>query len=203
VITVKKLVVLLTIIVLTGEFASGQTAFSRCYDTLVAALTKTGDIKLDKFFDWEKCIKGTAMPQLSFQTITGERIETKNLRGKVLMINLWFTSCHPCIAELSGLNHIVEEYKNKDVVFIGLCLDSKNVLETEFFPKYKFDFRIVADSRNVIERIGSTGYPTTYIIDKEGNVQAAWTGGRNDEKLASEEIYSRSKSIIDTLLKAE
>ena len=63
------------------------------------------------------------------------------------MINLWFTSCYPCIAELPALNRLAKEYKDKDVVFIGLSLDSKKMLDRDFFPNYKFDFKIVADAR--------------------------------------------------------
>jgi thiol-disulfide isomerase/thioredoxin len=56
-----------------------------------------------------------------------KRIETKDLEGKVIVINLWFTTCHPCIAELPALNKLVKEYKDKNVVFLGLSTDTKEI----------------------------------------------------------------------------
>ena len=78
------------------------------------------------------CIKGKEMPLLSLKTISGEKIETKDLKGKVIVINLWFTTCHPCIAELPALNKLVKEYKDKNVVFLGLSTDTKEILDRDF-----------------------------------------------------------------------
>ena len=61
--------------------------------------------------DWENWIRGKEMPYLSLKIISGEKIETQNLKGKVIVINLWFTTCYPCILELPALNRLVEEYK--------------------------------------------------------------------------------------------
>jgi peroxiredoxin len=149
---------------------------------------------------WKNCISGKPMPELSLKTVTGEKIETKDLKGKVIVINLWFTTCHPCIAELPALNRLVEEYKNKNVVFLGISTDTKAMLDADFFPKYEFDFKIIADGKDIVKKIGNTGFPTFYIIDTAGKVREAWSGGAID-RTAETAVYLKAKPIIDELLK--
>jgi len=188
------------IVILFSKNSNAQNTFSECYDALHWHQTHDRSFNTSAQEDWENCIKGKEMPQLSLKTITGEKIETKNLKGKIIVINLWFTTCNPCIVELPALNKIVEEYKNKDAVFIGISTDTKKMLETDFFPKYKFDFKIVADGNDIVEKkLGHTGFPTTYIIDKNGKVAAVWSGGPSD-KAGENEIYLKIKSIMDKLL---
>lgn len=197
-----KRIIIISVIILWHKFSLGQSDFSKCYDTLYKHLTTDIVANGNPFADFENCIKGKQMPYFSAETISGEKIETQKFKGKVLVINLWFITCHPCIAELPALNRLVKEYKDKDVVFLSLCTDTKERLDLDFLPNYKFDFIIVPDARSIVQKIGQTGYPTTYIIDKKGNVQAVWNGGPIDEK-AETAAYLKSKPIIDELLKVE
>jgi peroxiredoxin len=139
------------------------------------------------------------MPHLLLKTITGEMIDTKDLKGKVVFINLWYTACAPCMAEVPALNLLAQEYSNKDVAFIGITTDTKQTLDSDFFPKHKLDFVIIPDALSTVEGIGVTGFPTTYIVDKNGNVVDAWVGGYTNEK-AQTAAYLRAKPIIDKLL---
>jgi peroxiredoxin len=188
--------------VFASQVTLAQKNFSECYDTLLQRLTHSTGHVISGMSDWQNCIKGKEMPYLSLQTISGEKIETKNLKGKVIVINLWFTTCHPCIAELPALNKLVKEYKDKNVVFLGLSTDTKEMLDADFFPKYKFDFKIIPGAGDIIEKIGHTGFPTTYIVDTKGRVIDAWIGGF-DGKEAEAAAYVKAKPIIDELLKAQ
>ena len=57
-----------------------------------------------------KGLEGCLLPDFIAETIDGEILNSADLRGKVLVLNFWFTSCPPCIAELPGLNRLVDEY---------------------------------------------------------------------------------------------
>ena len=189
--------------VFAAQISLAQKTFSECYDTLYQRLMDPKGPNFTSMIDWQNCVKGKEMPFLSLQTVSGEKIETKDLKGKVIVINLWFTSCHPCIAELPALNKLVKEYKDKNVVFLGLSTDTKEMLDSDFFPNYKFDFTIIPNARNIVdEKIGHSGFPTTYIIDKKGRVIDAWVGGPTGKE-AETEAYLRAKPIIDELLKEQ
>jgi peroxiredoxin len=197
----KRVSTLLILLFLT-KFSAGQTDFSNCYNTLFNHLLNDRVNNVNIFSDWRNCIKGKQMPSFSATAVSGEMIETQKMKGKVLVINLWFTACIPCIREMPALNRLVKEFKGKDVVFIGLCIDSKKSLKSDFLPKHKFDFIIVPDATKIIQKIGQTGYPTTYIIDKKGNVETAWVGASIDTE-AEKSPYLKAKPIIEELLKAE
>jgi len=192
-------IITITSLLFIAQVSLAQKTFSDCSDSLSWHI-KHNTFTPDVFIKWNDCIKGKEMPFLSLQTISGEKIETKDLKGKVIVINLWFTSCHPCIAEIPALNKLVKEYKDKNVVFLGLSTDTKEMLDSDFFPKYKFDFTIIPNARNIVaEKIGQTGFPTTYIIDKKGRVIDAWVGGPTGKE-AETEVYLKAKPIIDGLL---
>ncbi|HEU5168228.1 MAG TPA: TlpA disulfide reductase family protein [Chitinophagaceae bacterium] len=200
----KRIIEILLALFFSG-YCFAQNSFNECRDSIQWHFNN------DTAFDfgnniskWQNCIQGKQMPELSLETITGEKIETKDLKGKVIVINLWFTTCQPCIAELPALNRLVEEYKKKNVVFLGISTDTKTILDTDFFPKYKFDFKIIADGDVICKKIGRTGFPTIYIIDRTGKVKDAWIGGLSaNDKTAETAVYLKAKPIIDELLKAE
>lgn len=196
---IKKLFIL-TALIVSGKFSSGQDNILNCYDTLLKQLVNDTVGYVDYFRAWQDCIRGQQMPNFSAETLTGERIQTHQFKGKVLVINLWFMACAPCMAELPALNRLVKEYKGRDVAFVAFGTDSKSKLVAEFLPKNKFDFIIVPYNKDVIQKIGQTGFPATYIIDKKGNVRAAWTGGPIGKE-AETEAYMKAKPIIDALLK--
>ena len=196
----KAIVFILTILLTTISF--GQSGISDCPDSLYWRLTHDTGMRTKSIEDWQNCIKGKRMPDLFLQTISGKKIETKKLLGKVLVINLWFTGCAPCVAEIPALNQLVKEYNDKDVVFLAIAADAKEKLDSQFLPLHKFDFTIIADGDDVISRIGKTGFPTTYIIDKKGKIRDAWIGGETGER-AKTAAYQRAKPIIDGLLTAQ
>jgi peroxiredoxin len=154
------------------------------------------------FEEWKKCVLEKEIPEFTAITISGDTIEMNELKGKVVVINFWSIDCRPCIAELPGLNKLVKDYKESNIVFLAITWEAVNRVRKDFQPKYKFDFVIVPDALNIIDKIAASGYPTTYIIDRKGIIKAAWNGGSTSDK-AGEEYYQKSKPIIDSLLKAE
>jgi len=149
--------------------------------------------------DWAECVKGHQMPLSSFKTLTGEFYDSSSLAGKVLVINFWFMSCAPCVAEMPALNKLVENYKGKDVLFLGFSTDKAEQLKPAFFQQHPFDFNIIADSRDIAKSFYFLGSPTTYIVDQRGVIQNAWVGGIGLGQRALEP-YDRAKAAIDKLL---
>ena len=197
----KKAIAFIQTILLTS-ISFAQSGIPGCSDSLYWRLTHDTGMRTASVEDWLNCIKGKRMPDLFLQTISGKTIKTKKLSGKVLVINLWYTGCAPCVAEIPALNKLVKEYNDKNVVFLAIARDTKEKLNSQFLPAHKFDFTIVADGDNVIDKIGQTGFPTTYVVDKNGKIRDAWIGGEIGEG-AKTAAYQRAKPIIDELLAAQ
>ncbi|GEM_PF-263099 len=102
--------------------------------------------------------------------INGNKLKSKDLKGKVLVINYWFINCKPCRMEMPELNELVKEYKDSaNVKFIGISLDDRSAIR-EFVKLSPFNYQLVADGRPEAEKYGVTSYPTHAIIDGEGKV---------------------------------
>ena len=154
----------------------------------------------DRFMAWLDCVNEKEIPSFSVKTLKDEKIKSKDLEGKIVVINLWFIDCLPCIKELPALNRLVREYaKHKDVMFLSMTWESKERIEKDFFSKYKLDFKVVPDAMKVIDLFGKPGYPTTFVVGRDGHIKNAWLGGPIDDS-AETEAYNRIKPILDGLL---
>ena len=180
------------------QILSAQNGFGDC---ILKALTNVDSAVRDTIYNslnWQDCVLDKPIPDIDLKTISGKNFHLKNLKGKVIVLNFWFTACIPCIEEMPALNRLVNEYKKKDVMFFGITYDNLKTLRSQFLPRHKFDFNIVSDKKSITEMF-SAGYPTTYIIDKNGIVRAVWSGASTG-KDAETEAYLKAKPIIDELL---
>jgi peroxiredoxin len=153
-------------------------------DSLYFALVKKRD----------SCLAGTDAPDFTATTIKGNKIELSKLRGKVVVLNFWFTRCGPCIGEMPDLNKVVAAYKDKNVEFISFSFEKKEVLEA-FLTKQPFSFDVVAESEDISRETFKlfSAWPYFIVIDTEGKVNRMWFG-------ASENVAAELKKLIDGLL---
>jgi peroxiredoxin len=104
---------------------------------------------------------------------------------------------------LPGLNQLAKEYKDSNVVFLGCTFENPEHVRTNFFDKKKvFDFTIVPDAGLIEEAFGVSEHPAMFVVDKNGKVVAAWTGGTTGAN-AGVEVYNKLKPLISDLLRAE
>ena len=121
--------------------------------------------------------------------INGKKINTKDLTGKIIVLNFWFIKCPPCIMEMPELNKIADAYRSdSSIVFIAVALDKKDDLE-EFLKGTKFKYNIIDNGRYVADQYGIRSYPTNVIVDPAGKVYFHSTG------LAINTAYWLKKSI--------
>lgn len=180
----------------TSKCSFTQNEFLKCFQN---AVDQSDSTRFDEQ-KWIDCLKGKQLPDFEARTLSGRMIDSKDLKGKVVVINFWFIECHPCVAELPGLNLLVKEFKNSNVLFLGITYETKERLDSAFFPKYQFDFDIVPGASYIINKFGPIGYPTTFFIDKHGTINNVIAGGLSD-KNAVVDVYRKEKPIIEELLK--
>ncbi|MGB4773629.1 MAG: TlpA disulfide reductase family protein [Daejeonella sp.] len=134
------------------------------------------------------------VPDFSYTDINGNKGSAKSLKGKIIVMNFWFTQCAPCVMEIPDLNKLVEKYKEKDVVFISFALDKPDVIK-EFFSEHPFDYTAVADSRELaMDTFKVSSFPTHLIVNKEGVITFRASGlGENTIKQLSLEIDALAK----------
>lgn len=158
------------------------------------------------FLEWQDCMTGNRMLPFEAATYQRKKIRPEDLKGTVYVLNFWFISCPPCIAELDGFNEIVEQYEGrKDIRFLAITFNEPDLLEEEFFPNYTFKFEIIPDAKELIFedfRIRS-GFPTTFLVDRNGIIRKVFSGGSTDEATASAEVKELLIPEIEKCLKPE
>jgi thiol-disulfide isomerase/thioredoxin len=117
------------------------------------------------------------LPEATFKTINGEPITLSDLKGKPIMINLWFTRCKPCVKEIPILNKLAEKYKN-EIHFISITFDNKTTI-LDFFKTQDFNFTTIIGAREYLNTLGVSSYPKNIFIAKNGNVKTIKRGIRS------------------------
>jgi len=130
----------------------------------------------------------TPAPQFEIKDLEGKVWSLKELQGKTVVLNFWFTSCAPCIKEIPELNKLVDEYKNKEVVFLGITFNTPEHVDA-FLKKRAFNYIQLPNSDKIISKYNIFYFPTSFVIDKHGIIKGVL------EK--SDNIYQDLKNIID------
>lgn len=113
-------------------------------------------------------------PKFEMSDTAGNMVSEKIFKDyKVTMINIWATTCGPCIQEMPELQSLYADYKDKDFNLIGLVVDgeqNKSDLKTILEKKgVKFTNLMANDSvSSYLKNIAGT--PTTIFVDKDGNI---------------------------------
>jgi thiol-disulfide isomerase/thioredoxin len=118
-----------------------------------------------KSFSGKKKIEAFAATDMN-----GNFLDTKSLKGKIVVINFWFIRCPPCRMERPFLNELVDEYaRDSNIVFIAVSLDPKIQLES-FLKENPFKYHVIPDGRNISDANKVVQFPTHVILDKEGKI---------------------------------
>lgn len=121
-----------------------------------------------------------------FTDINNKKWDSDKLKGRVVVINFWFTACKPCILEMPHLNKLVADNKDS-VVFIAPAPENEQQIR-KFLKKYSFDYNIIPSSSDYVTKLNVENFPTHVVIDKEGIIRQVMIGYADDikEKLQAE-----------------
>jgi len=118
-------------------------------------------------------------PQVQFRTLAGEKIMTSDLRGKVVLVNFWATSCVTCMAEMPKIVETYKKYKGQgfETVAVAMDYDPPNYV-LAYAQQKQLPFRVALDVDGSVARgFGNVRLtPTTFIIDKRGRVIKQFLG---------------------------
>lgn len=131
-------------------------------------------------------------PDFMLADLPGKTWSLQALRGKVVVLNFWFTSCPPCIQEMPELNKLTKQYDPNKVVFLAPTFNTADQVRA-FQKKYTFDYTILPAAQSTIHQYKISNFPTSLVIDQQGHVKTLLQGGANIGQLLT--------TAIDSLLK--
>lgn len=116
-------------------------------------------------------MEGVRFPEFNFTDLQGNIYTNETIKGKTIIVKTWFINCKACIAEFPELNEFVEKHQQRnDLIFLSLALDTESKLK-EFLQKKDFNYQVIANQRDFIEKkLSLQLYPTHIIVDKNGSV---------------------------------
>ncbi len=116
--------------------------------------------------------KGNPAPGFTLLDNKGRTIRLNDFQGKYLYVDVWSTTCAPCIREIPFLKKLKDEYKNKNIEIVGICLSGKDQWK-EFMKKNNLQgIQLRAEkgwkSKFRNNYLKNHGVPCFILIDKEG-----------------------------------
>lgn len=132
-------------------------------------------------------------PDFTLKDINGKDVKLSDYKGKIVIIDFWATWCPPCRKGIPDLIALQKKYKD-DLAVIGISLDQQNTIKdvVPFYKSYGINYPVVYGTGQVVQQFGGVeAIPTSFIIDKEGNIVNKYVG------LIPMEEYERNIKVLN------
>jgi cytochrome c biogenesis protein CcmG/thiol:disulfide interchange protein DsbE len=114
-------------------------------------------------------------------------LRLSSLRGKAVVLNVWASWCIPCKEEAPFLEQVWRTNRDRGVVVLGLDAKDFRADARRFADRYDLTFPLVYDGPgDEIGGYGVTGFPETFVIDRDGRVVRAFAGAVNGKEERAE-----------------
>lgn len=135
---------------------------------------------------------GQKLPHLELAPLIGadEVVKLDDLEGKVVVVNFWGTWCPPCRVELPHLAELEKRFENDpDFMLLAVSCGMGGLEDAEtlfrdtrtFLEEEEIEIASYADPNETVRQAfnsigGFRGYPTTFVMDRQGVIRAVWVG---------------------------
>lgn len=143
----------------------------------------------------EPLSEGSLAPDWSLPTINGDLVHLADLKGNVVMLDIFYKGCAPCCAALPFLQSLHEKYKDNGFIMIGIDPIDDTVKDemADFLEKRGITYTVLFAERDFSDFYRIEGYPTVLLLDRDGNILMNQRGYSSQR----EEMYE--KAIIEAL----
>ncbi|MEU8348694.1 MULTISPECIES: TlpA disulfide reductase family protein [Streptomyces] len=166
---------------LAAGAAAAALVLSGCGDGGAAdgASANTGFVPGTGGIDVAKKGSRTAAPELAGETVDGKHADLADLRGKVVVINVWGSWCAPCRAEMPHLVKVANDTEDEGVSFLGINARDPNIAPAKQFEKeFEVPYPSLYDPVGKLMlrfpkgSLNPKAIPSTVIVDRDGKIAA-------------------------------
>ncbi|HPG39770.1 MAG TPA: TlpA disulfide reductase family protein [bacterium] len=129
--------------------------------------------------------------EFSVSGLNGNSISLDNYKGKVLLLDFWDTWCPPCKAEIPHFIELYSQYQGEGLEILGVAFGREGTEAlTSFIAEYQINYPNALANEEIVNGFGDiTSIPTTFLIDRNGNIYKKYVGYQD-------------KSVFETDIKA-
>ena len=130
--------------------------------------------------------KKNPAPDVTFTSISGEKTSMQSLRGKVVMVNFWATSCVTCVKEMPQIVATYNKFKDRgfDTLAVAMSYDPPSYV-VNYAETRKLPFKVAIDNTGEVAKAWGEVQltPTTYLVNKKGEIVKRYVGEPNFTEL--------------------
>jgi peroxiredoxin len=120
---------------------------------------------------------GDVAPAFSIPNADGKMVSLESLKGKIVLVDFWATWCGPCKAAMPKIQELHEEFKNDNVVVLGVQVwEPDHAKAQKYMESKKFTYGLLHGDDALADAYGLTGIPSIFLIDGEGKILFEATG---------------------------
>ena len=122
---------------------------------------------------------GAPVPAYATVSLDGDSVSLAGQKGKVVLLNVWATWCHPCRDEIPELRAIHARYRDRGLELIGVSVDTDGTDDAirSFMKDFQMTFPVWRDpDERITTQFLAVGVPATFLIDKAGILRWRKTG---------------------------
>jgi len=134
---------------------------------------------------------GKPAPPFSLKDMNGRQVSLSDYRGKVVLVNFWYSACFPCRQETPDLIALYKAQKERGLVILGINTDTilmpgdPGTMLRKFVENYAIPYPVLIADRRMYDNYGKVPIaPVTHLIDRQGTIArifwGAYSGGDYD-----------------------
>ena len=131
------------------------------------------------YFAWQGLASATPAPDVAYTLLDGQKTHLQALRGKVVLVNFWATSCTTCVHEMPKIIATHEQFKARgyETLAVAMSYDPPAYV-ANFAESRKLPFGVAIDNTgSVAKSFGDVRLtPTSYLINKRGEIVKRYVG---------------------------
>ena len=120
-----------------------------------------------------------AAPQVSYTSLGGQHADTASLKGKVVLVNFWATSCSGCVEEMPEIKKLHQQYGTRglQIMAVAMSYDPPSYV-VNFAQTRKLPFPIAIDNTGAVAQAWGEVQltPTSYLVNKRGQIVKRYVG---------------------------